>query len=64
MPYYEFAHRDRLTDDRWKAMLDSEARPAIPGWIRPIVGTGGIGAPDTLRPQGGFVRSHPRQHRK
>lgn len=49
MPYYEFAHGDRLTDDLWKVMLDSDARPATPGWIRPIVGAKGIGVPDTLK---------------
>ncbi len=45
MPYYEFAHGERLTDDAWKALLDSDKRPGIPEWVRPIVGSAGIGRP-------------------
>ncbi len=45
MPYYEFAHRERLTDDAWKALLDSHDRPGIPEWVRPIVGSTGVGRP-------------------
>ena len=41
MPYYEFFSKNRLTDTRWKSMLDSNAqRPAIPKWLTPIVQSG------------------------
>jgi len=43
MPYYEFAHGERLTDAQWKALLDSDDRPGIPEWVRPIVASTGIG---------------------
>ncbi len=45
MPYYEFAHGERLTDDAWKALLDSDGRPGIPEWLRPIAASTGIGRP-------------------
>lgn len=43
LPYYEFAHGERLTDGQWKALLDSDARPAIPEWVRAVATPGGIG---------------------
>jgi len=43
LPYYEFAHTERLTDEAWKALLDSAERPDIPEWVRPVVGAAGIG---------------------
>jgi hypothetical protein len=36
MPYYEFAHNDRLTDTEWKLLLDSDKRPDVPNWVTPI----------------------------
>jgi hypothetical protein len=36
MPYYEFAHPQRLTDAEWKALLDAKDRPAQPEWLKPI----------------------------
>jgi len=45
LPYYEFTSPERLTDDQWQAMLDSARRPAIPKWVEPIVGGGGITTP-------------------
>jgi len=37
--YYEFAHptSDRLTDTRWREMLDSEKPPARPSWTRDFI---------------------------
>ena len=32
MPYYEFTSPARLNDAEWKALLDSEDRPAEPDW--------------------------------
>ncbi len=46
MPYYEFVDSGRLTDDEWKARLDSDARPDVPAWLRPIIGEAGLSAPD------------------
>jgi hypothetical protein len=37
MPYYEFVSNTRLTDLSWKVKLDSNQRPSIPKWIKPIV---------------------------
>ena len=37
MPYYEFCHSDRLTNDQWMRLLDSEEPPARPAWIQPIL---------------------------
>ncbi len=45
LPYYEFTDEMRLTDD-WKARLDSDARPDVPAWLRPIVSETGLTAPD------------------
>jgi len=45
MPYYEFHHGERLTDSAWKALLDGGDRPDIPEWVRPIVGSTGVGRP-------------------
>jgi hypothetical protein len=46
LPYYEFTHPRRLTDAEWKALLDSKERPAIPSWVKPIVGRAGITVPE------------------
>jgi hypothetical protein len=34
LSYYEFKHpmKDRLTDEKWKAMLKSDKKPALPEW--------------------------------
>jgi hypothetical protein len=45
LPYYEFACEDRLTDTEWKELLDSEERPAVPDWVKPIIGENGISKP-------------------
>ena len=37
MSYYEYWERDRLTDDEWKAKLDSPAAPPPPDWLAPFV---------------------------
>src|SRR5262249_9225954 len=37
MPYYEFPHAERLTDEAWKKLLDSPKRPAAPEWLSPLV---------------------------
>ena len=36
MPYYEFKSARRLTDEQWKALLDSPQRPQLPDWVKPI----------------------------
>lgn len=46
MPYYEFTDKTRLTDDEWKTRLDSDARPDVPAWLRPIITEAGLSAPD------------------
>ncbi|KAF5437441.1 Protein of unknown function (DUF3160), partial [Candidatus Methanophagaceae archaeon] len=40
MSYYEFKHPmdDRLTDDKWRAMLNSEDLPEQPGWVKALKG--------------------------
>jgi hypothetical protein len=45
LPYYEFACEDRLTDTEWKELLDSDERPAIPDWVKPIISESGISKP-------------------
>jgi hypothetical protein len=37
MSYYEYWERDRLTDEEWKAKLDSPAAPPPPDWLAPIL---------------------------
>jgi len=34
--YYEFKHpmSDRLTDEKWRELLQSDARPDLPEWTR------------------------------
>ncbi len=36
LSYYEFKHpmRDRLTDEKWRAMLEGQRNPERPGWIK------------------------------
>jgi hypothetical protein len=50
LPYYEFAHGERLTDAGWKALLDSDERPAIPEWTRPVTSPNGIGRATPEKP--------------
>ncbi|HJH25871.1 MAG TPA: dTDP-glucose 4,6-dehydratase [Methanophagales archaeon] len=40
LSYYEFKHPmdDRLTDDKWKEMLESDLPPEKPGWVDGIGG--------------------------
>lgn len=40
LSYYEFKHPmdDRLTDDKWRAMLNSEDLPEQPGWVKALKG--------------------------
>ena len=37
MSYYEYWERDRLTDEQWKAKLDSPDAPAMPDWLTPYL---------------------------
>ena len=46
MTYYEFQHPTSMTDAEWKEMLDSDNRPDIAEWAKPIVGRGGISGPE------------------
>jgi hypothetical protein len=39
LPYYEFAHPQRLTDAEWKTLLDSKDKPAPPVWVQSLMGT-------------------------
>jgi hypothetical protein len=41
LPYYEFVHNSRLTDDEWKTMLDNGHPPSVPAWLAPITTNGG-----------------------
>ncbi len=45
MPYYEFRSASRLTDLEWKAVLDSDGAPALPGWTEPLYRDGAITKP-------------------
>jgi hypothetical protein len=42
VPYYEFAGKARLTDEGWKALLDSDDCPAVPSWFAPLVSGGAL----------------------
>jgi len=35
MQYYEYETGDRLTDDAWRALIDSPAAPPLPAWFQP-----------------------------
>jgi hypothetical protein len=39
LSYYEFKHpmSDRLTDEAWRDILDSDAKPERPAWYRPLM---------------------------
>ena len=39
LSYYEFKHPmdDRLTDEKWRVLLDSPERPERPAWYRPLM---------------------------
>jgi hypothetical protein len=50
LPYYEFAHTGRLTDEEWIKLLNSKDRPDVPAWIKPIFGKDSIKA---LKPASG-----------
>jgi hypothetical protein len=54
LPYYEFVNQERLTDFEWKRMLDSDNRPDVPKWLRPIICEKGLGPADFAggRPSG------------
>jgi hypothetical protein len=49
LPYYEFACEDRLTDTDWKELLDSDERPALCDWLKPIIGENGTSKPIVRR---------------
>lgn len=38
LPYYEYASKERLTDDEWKRRLDSPDAPQLPVWLQPYLG--------------------------
>ena len=40
MPYHEFRSDKRLTDDDWRAMLDSGKTPAQPDWLSALTAAG------------------------
>ncbi|NLT78548.1 MAG: hypothetical protein GXX98_18660 [Planctomycetes bacterium] len=44
-------HGGRLADEEWKTRLDSDARPDVPIWLRPIVCEDGLSAPGFARSQ-------------
>ena len=37
MSYYEYAGKERLTDEQWKARLDSKDAPPPPAWLAPYL---------------------------
>lgn len=37
MPYHEFPHRARLTDDAWRTLLKTPEAPRQPAWLQSIV---------------------------
>lgn len=37
MSYYEYWERDRLTDEQWRAKLDSPSAPPPPEWLTPFM---------------------------
>jgi hypothetical protein len=39
LSYYEFKHpmEDRLTDEKWRALLDSSDKPERPAWYQPLM---------------------------
>src|SRR5262249_44955428 len=37
LPYREFTHPERLTDDSWKALLGSARAPKSPAWIQSLL---------------------------
>jgi hypothetical protein len=39
LSYYEFKHPiwDRLTDEKWREILDSPDKPERPAWYRPLM---------------------------
>jgi hypothetical protein len=41
LPYHEFTHGERLTDEAWRAMLDSPQRPETPSWMKALNSPGG-----------------------
>jgi len=34
LPYHEFVHNERLTDEAWRKLLNSKARPTPPDWAK------------------------------
>lgn len=48
LPYYEFTSTERLSDQEWRALLDSDQRPAVPEWARPLYRGGALGQPDAV----------------
>lgn len=49
LPYCEFTHSTRLTDQEWIKKLDSKERPPCPEWLAPIVTEGGLEKPTVRR---------------
>ncbi|MHC4336660.1 MAG: DUF3160 domain-containing protein [Planctomycetota bacterium] len=45
LPYYEFGYDGMLTDTEWKKSLDSDKRPTVPDWLKPIISERGISKP-------------------
>jgi hypothetical protein len=38
MPYHEFVSSRKLSQEQWLNRLDSDERPMIPRWIKPLIG--------------------------
>lgn len=42
LPYYEIRENDRLTDDRWRALLDRDSKPSMPAWTADLYRDGRV----------------------
>jgi hypothetical protein len=49
LPYYEFKSDSRLTDAEWKERLNSEQRPDVPEWIKPVIAESNLSLPSFVR---------------
>ena len=49
MPYYEFKSNSRLTDAEWKKSLNSNQRPDVPEWFKPVIDGSNLTIPPFIR---------------